>query len=78
MMVEMTIANGALVSCRVFSEGTNLGPLNGTILPTAKQFTGWQTHWFRVADNRLAEHWAVRDDLLKLLQLGVIQFPGRP
>ena len=34
MRVEMTITEGDLVACRVFSEGTNLGPFNGTIPPT--------------------------------------------
>lgn len=78
MKVEMVIAEGDLVSCRVFSEGTNLGPFNGTIPPTGRHFAGWQTHWFRVADGKLAEHWAVRDDLPMMLQLGLIPLPARP
>jgi predicted ester cyclase len=77
MRVEVTIAEGDLVACRVFTEGTNLGPLNGTIPPTGRRFTGWQHHWFRVADNKLAEHWAVREDLPMMMQLGVIPAPGR-
>src|SRR6185312_661622 len=36
MRVEMTIAEGDLVACRVFTEGTNLGPLNGVIPPTGR------------------------------------------
>jgi len=78
MKVEMAIAEGDLVSCRVVSEGTNLGPFNGTIPPTGRHFAGWQTHWFRVADGKLAEHWAVRDDLTMMLQLGIIPLPARP
>jgi predicted ester cyclase len=78
MTVAALIAEGDIVSCRVLSEGTNLGPLNGVIPPTGRRFAGWQTHWFRVADNKLAEHWAVREDLPMMLQLGVIQAPGRP
>jgi predicted SnoaL-like aldol condensation-catalyzing enzyme len=31
-----------------------------------------QSHWFRVVDGKLAEHWAVRDDLGMLRQLGVV------
>jgi predicted ester cyclase len=77
MRVEVTIAEGDLVACRVFTEGTNLGPLNGTIPPTGRRFAGWQHHWFRVADNKLAEHWAVREDLPMMMQLGVILAPGR-
>jgi hypothetical protein len=30
-----------------------------------------------VSDGRLAEHWATRDDLLTMLQLGVVKPPGR-
>jgi len=78
MRVEMVIAEGDLVSCRVYSEGTNLGLFNGTIPPTGRRFAGWQMHWFRVAENKLAEHWAVRDDLPMLLQLGIIPLPARP
>lgn len=78
MSVETVIAEGDLVSCRVYSEGTNLGKLNGVLPPTGKRFAAWQNHWFRVVDNKLAEHWAIRDDLPAMLQLGVVQAPGRP
>lgn len=78
MSVETVIAEGDLVSCRVYSEGTNLGKLNGVVPPTGKRFGAWQNHWFRVVDNKLAEHWAIRDDLPAMLQLGVVQAPGRP
>ncbi|WIG59750.1 MAG: hypothetical protein OJF49_002497 [Ktedonobacterales bacterium] len=78
MTVEMVIAEGDLVSCRVFSEGTNLGMLNGFVPPTGKRFAAWQCHWYRVVDNKLAEHWAVREDLPTMLQLGIIEAPGRP
>lgn len=78
MKVEMAIAEGDLVSCLVFSGGTNLGPLNGMIPPTGRHFAGWQTHWFRVAGGKLAEHWAVREDLPMMLQLGIIPLPARP
>ena len=46
--------------------------------PTGKCFSSRQTHWFRVADGKLAEHWATRDDLRTMLQLGVIQPPDAP
>jgi predicted ester cyclase len=78
MRVEMVVAEGDLVSCRVFSEGTNLGKLNDAVSPTGRRFAGWQCHWFRVTDNKLAEHWATRDDLPAMLQLGIIQPPGPP
>jgi predicted ester cyclase len=78
MKVEAIVADGDLVACRVLSEGTNLGPLNGVIPPTGKRFVARQSHWFRVEDGKLAEHWATRDDLVAMLQLGVIQRPGPP
>ena len=31
-----------------------------------------------VENGKLAEHWATREDLVAMLQLGVVQPPGRP
>jgi predicted ester cyclase len=78
MTIEAIVAEGDLVAVRVLSEGTNLGPLNGVVPPTGKRFAARQSHWFRVADDRLAEHWATREDLVAMLQLGVVQPPGGP
>ena len=78
MTIEAIVAEGDTVAVRVLSEGTNLGPLNGVVPPTGKRFAARQSHWFRVEDGRLAEHWATREDLVAMLQLGVIQPPGRP
>jgi 2-iminoacetate synthase ThiH len=33
-------------------------------------------HWFRLADEKVAEMWAVRDDLTRLQQLGLVSMPG--
>jgi predicted ester cyclase len=60
------------------SEGTNLGRLNGVIPPTGKRFSARQSHWYRVENDKLAEHWAIRDDLATMLQLGVLTVPGPP
>jgi len=54
------------------------GPLNGVVPPTGKRFAARQSHWFRVENGKLAEHWATREDLVAMLQLGVVQPPGRP
>ena len=78
MTIEAIVAEGDMVAVRVFSEGTNLGPLNGMLPPTGKRFAARQSHWFRVQDGKLAEHWATREDLPAMLQLGVLQPPGRP
>jgi predicted ester cyclase len=78
MTIEAMVAEGDTVAVRVLSEGTNLGPLNGVVPPTGKRFSARQTHWFRVEGGKLAEHWATREDLVAMLQLGVVQPPGRP
>ena len=78
MTIEAIVAEGDTVAVRVLSEGTNLGPLNGVVPPTGKRFAARQSHWFRVEGGRLAEHWATREDLVAMLQLGVVQPPSRP
>jgi predicted ester cyclase len=78
MTIEAMVAEGDTVAVRVLSEGTNLGPLNGVVPPTGKRFAARQSHWFRVEKGKLAEHWATREDLVAMLQLGVVQPPGRP
>lgn len=73
--VESIVADGDLVVARVISEGTNTGRLNGVLPPSGKAFRAVQCHWFRVQNGKLAEHWAVRDDLTAMLQLGVVTSP---
>jgi predicted ester cyclase len=50
--------------------GTDTGTLKG-IPPTGKGFSVDYVHWFRLADGKVAEMWAVRDDLSRLQQLGL-------
>jgi predicted ester cyclase len=38
--------------------------------PTGKDFAATHSHWFRIAEGKVAEHWANRDDLGTALQLG--------
>ncbi len=78
MTIEAMIAEGDTVAVRILSEGTNLGAISGAVPPTGKRFSARQSHWFRVADNKLVEHWATREDLPAMLQLGIIQPPGEP
>jgi predicted ester cyclase len=76
--IEDLVGEGDRVVCRVRSTGTNTGPLNGVMPPTGRRFDAQQMHWFRIENGRLAEHWATRDDLTTMLQLGVLARPGPP
>jgi predicted ester cyclase len=69
--VEDVAADGETVAVRGTMVGTHGGELMG-IAPTGKRVAAQQSHWFRVVDGKLAEHWAVRDDLGMLRQLGVV------
>jgi predicted ester cyclase len=76
MTIEALLAEGDTVVARILTEGTNLGKLNGVIPPTGRRFAARQSHWFRVENGKLAEHWATREDLPAMIQLGVIHPPG--
>jgi predicted ester cyclase len=44
-----------------------------TVFPAAnKTFAATQSHWFRIEDGKIIEHWANRDDLGMAKQLGWI------
>jgi len=77
MRIEAIVAEGDTVAVRVLSEGTNLGPLNGVVPPTGKRFAARQSHWFRVADRRLAEHWATREDWWRCCSWACCSRPAR-
>ncbi len=70
------IAEGDMVACRVRVGGTMQGEMFG-VAPTGKGFSAEHVHWHRVADGKLVERWAVRDDLGTLIQLGIVDPPGR-
>ncbi len=78
MTIEFMIAQGDMVAVLVRSEGTNRGPIGGFAPPTNKHFVADQSHWYRIEAGKLCEHWATRDDLSAMLQLGVINPPGPP
>jgi predicted ester cyclase len=68
--VELAIAEGETVAVLGTMTGTHGGDLMG-IAPTGKRVAAGQSHWFRVLGGKIAEHWAVRDDLDALRQLGI-------
>ena len=76
MAIESIIEQGDIVAVRVTASGTNSGA--GMFPTTGRTFVATQAHWFRIDNDRLCEHWAVRDDLTTVIQLGLISPPGRP
>jgi predicted ester cyclase len=77
MTIEEVIAEGDRVAVRIRADGTPRGAVFG-MEPTGKSFSVEHVHWHRLAEGKLVERWAVRDDLGVLQQLGVIPPPGRP
>jgi steroid delta-isomerase-like uncharacterized protein len=74
---EDMIAESDRVVCRMTMRGTHTGPLEFARLPleaTGKRVEVEQIHVYRIAAGKVVEHWAARDDLAMLRQLGV--FPA--
>lgn len=72
------IADGDKVVVRMTVTGTHTGPLEFVQRPipaTGKSLTTTHIHIFRVAGDKIVEHWAERDDLGMMKQLGVL--PGK-
>jgi predicted ester cyclase len=49
---------------------TEDGAVGDVFPPNGKHFATTQSHWFRVRDGKVVEHWANRDDLGTAQQLG--------
>jgi hypothetical protein len=73
------IAEGELVSIYCTMHGRHVNTLvwydekalvKDAFPPTGQCFASTQTHWFRVADGKVIEHWANRDDMGTALQFG--------
>ncbi len=80
-IVEMA-ASGDVVVVRCRVSGTHRGvskmPLNGLPVgtaPTGKRFEVTHMHWHTLRDGKIVEHYANRDDLGMLRQLGLLP-PG--
>ncbi len=75
--VEDAFAAGDRVAVRTTLHGTHLGPLMG-LAPTGKPVRQEQMHIVRFVDGKGAEHWAIRDDLGLLRQLGQLDAGSTP
>ena len=77
--IHDAVQDGDLVVVHATMSGRQTGPFvaygpDGGIAavfpPRGRRFAVTQTHWFRMRDGRVAEHWANRDDLGMGRQLG--------
>jgi steroid delta-isomerase-like uncharacterized protein len=69
--IDDIIAEGEKVAVRMTVSGTQTGPIRD-IPATGKSFSVDYVHWFRMVDGKVAELWAVRDDLTRMQQLGLL------
>ena len=83
--VHEAITEGDLVVVHVTMRGTQSGEHTHydaagavvEVLPNhGRSFAVTQTHWFRMRDGLVVEHWANRDDLGMAVQLGWFGPPG--
>jgi predicted ester cyclase len=77
--IHDAVADGDLIAVHCTMSGRQVGPFvaydeNGDVAqaipPTGRTFAITQSHWFRVKDGQVIEHWANRDDLGMATQLG--------
>jgi predicted ester cyclase len=71
------VAEEDFVVCHNTWSGTYRGNVfRGIPSPQGKRFSVEHVHIYRISDNRIAEHWVVRDDLGMMLQTGAISTSG--
>ena len=74
--IEDSLESGDKIVHRLTGTGTMKAAYMG-MPATGKRATWTEIHIGRVANGRLAEHWGLVDQLGMLVQLGVVQAPGR-
>lgn len=75
--IEDILAEGDKVAIRVTMRGTHTGELFG-IPATGRRVMVSGTHFLRIANGRVAEHWGTNDDMGLMQQLGVVPTSGEP
>jgi predicted ester cyclase len=77
--IHHVIAAGDLVAVNCTMSGRHThtfvvyredGAVDNAFPPTGKSFAMAQSHWLRMKDGKIVEHWATRDDLGQARQLG--------
>jgi predicted ester cyclase len=70
------VAEGDFVVCHNTWTGTYGGTVfRGVTTPEGNRFSVEHVHIYRVTEDKIAEHWVVRDDLGMMLQVGAITPP---
>jgi predicted ester cyclase len=72
------VAEGDLVVVHNTMSGRHTGPMvtydqgriEQVMPPTGRRFATKQSHWLRIQDGKVIEHWANRDDIGTAKQLG--------
>lgn len=90
-IVELVAAgDSVVVKCRVSGTHKGVGklPINGGMLvgvaPTGKHFEVQHIHWYQLRAGKIVDHWANRDDVGMMRQLGLLPpapamvFPAAP
>jgi predicted ester cyclase len=75
--VQGEVAGGDEVVQLVIMSGRHTGPLMGRE-PTGKEFAVRHIYIWRIAGDRIVDHWGSRDDLGLLAQLGLLQMHEEP
>lgn len=68
------IAEGDRVVVRARISGRHIGEFAG-MQPTGREFSVQHIHIWRLAEGQIVEHWANRDDVGAMRQLGVLPAP---
>ena len=74
--IDDTIESGDRIVHRLTARGTMKADYMG-IQATNRQATWNEIHIAQVVNGRLTEHWGIVDQLAMLVQLGVVEAPGR-
>ena len=77
MEIEDILAEGDLVAYRATVTATHEGEFFG-MPPTGRAFRVQHMHFLRMREGKACEHWATRDDLSAMVQLGVMPAAGPP
>ncbi len=72
--VDLQVAEGDLVAGKITYTGTMKGDLFG-MKATGKQATWTESHFVRIKNGKITEHWADIDQLGMLRQLGLAPAP---